>query len=82
MFWLAGTCTVIVKLEDENDNAPEFVKKKWVKEVNEGFDHEPPTNQTLVEVIVTDPDADNDFAFRVSTFVSFATANIFLPHKH
>ncbi|XP_045130155.1 putative neural-cadherin 2 isoform X1 [Portunus trituberculatus] len=58
---LKGTGTVVVDIKDVNDVPPRFSRSEWTLDVSEslGPDH------VLATLTVVDPDATNDFAFRV-----------------
>ncbi|ROT68712.1 neural-cadherin-like [Penaeus vannamei] len=58
---LKGTGTVLVRVGDENDVSPRFSKREWRVTVHESV----AANTSLATLTVLDPDASNDFAFRV-----------------
>ncbi|XP_047482155.1 putative neural-cadherin 2 [Penaeus chinensis] len=58
---LKGTGTVLVRVGDENDVSPRFSRREWQVTVHESVT----ANTSLATLTVLDPDASNDFAFRV-----------------
>ena len=53
---------MVVEVEDENDVSPAFAKAEWQLRVPEGR----PPDTVLATLPVLDPDASNQFRFRVS----------------
>ncbi|XP_050715756.1 neural-cadherin-like [Eriocheir sinensis] len=67
-----GTCTVVVRVADENDNPPRFTRRRWKVTVPET--HHPgeaapnppnPPNTTLLELTAGDRDEDTHLLYRV-----------------
>ncbi|XP_064115232.1 putative neural-cadherin 2 [Macrobrachium nipponense] len=62
---LTGSGTVIVRLVDVNDNSPRLAKKMWEVDVDETWGEGPHSNETLLEISVSDRDMSNYFSYRV-----------------
>nr|XP_053627994.1 putative neural-cadherin 2 [Cherax quadricarinatus] len=62
---LKGTCTVVVRLADVNDNSPRLTRDLWQVEVEETWGEGPPLNHTLLNITASDPDTSNYFFYRV-----------------
>ena len=56
-----GTGTVVVDIKDVNDVPPKFSRSEWTLDVSESLG----PDRVLATLTVIDPDATNDFAFRV-----------------
>lgn len=65
-----GTGTVIVRLTDVNDNSPKLLQREWRLQIPETNGLGPPSDQSLLDLAVTDPDRANYFFYRVSGAVS------------
>ncbi|XP_047477091.1 putative neural-cadherin 2 [Penaeus chinensis] len=62
---LKGSGTVVVRLDDVNDNAPRLTRELWEAEVEETWGAGPPRDDTLLEITTDDRDTSNYFFYRV-----------------
>lgn len=63
----SGTGTVVIRVDDQNDNSPRLARRLWELQVEETPSTAPPPNTTLLELTAADRDAHNTFLYRVST---------------
>lgn len=61
-FLIAGTCSVLVDVEDINDVPPRWQSSEWYVEVSKVL----MGDQVLASLAVVDPDITNHMAFRVT----------------
>ncbi|KAK8371878.1 hypothetical protein O3P69_010115, partial [Scylla paramamosain] len=62
---LKGTGTVVIRVDDQNDNSPRLARRLWELQVEETPSTTPPPNTTLLELTAADRDAHNTFLYRV-----------------
>lgn len=62
-----GTATILVDVEDENDNPPRFAREDWTAKADETFQKDFPSSEVILEAAVNDPDRNNYFSCRVSS---------------
>ncbi|XP_063876093.1 uncharacterized protein LOC135109037 isoform X2 [Scylla paramamosain] len=62
---LKGTGTVVIRVDDQNDNSPRLARRLWELQVEETPSTAPPPNTTLLELTAADRDAHNTFLYRV-----------------
>ncbi|XP_045130739.1 neural-cadherin-like isoform X2 [Portunus trituberculatus] len=60
-----GTCTVIIRVSDIDDNPPRLARKRWDLTVQETWGNSGSANTTLLEIAASDRDAASYFYYRV-----------------
>ncbi|KAK8373017.1 hypothetical protein O3P69_013536, partial [Scylla paramamosain] len=63
-----GTGTVVIRVDDQNDNSPRLARRLWELQVEETPSTAPPPNTTLLELTAADRDAHNTFLYRTVRF--------------